>query len=396
MTKEYIDYKETVELFVSGVVSQLNSNDETPKVNVVFPESAFSLFYYVKEHPFVKEGYWTPDITEEDIERLREQGKKDASCMTIYVQEPVRFFELVSELINSYIDYRAKYYESSNGRALLLHCFKPILIRMGVIDFMKPEEFLEKQIDFLQSDVWDDYIVRDSFFKSAHCVGDFLGNSILAAKREASQWYETSEKMTFTLVDDESGDVLSLPSVYYGIREENGENVCYIYAVQNERERVENKKLSRKLYKLNKGVESSNVHPSQVLALKTFLDMVKDLKISKVKVPARQVLNYAYHELLADEARKEMERWTPAYLEQVNSFPFYRRKRLLREYEWNREWASHVIDKEDFIESAKTGGLYNIFYRVAEQFGEIEILNDPFIEDEYLHVRIKREKVLKK
>jgi len=91
-----------------------------------------------------------------------------------------------------------------------------------------------------------------------------------------------------------------------------------------------------------------------------------------------------------------MTKWTPEYLREIEEYPNFRRKKLLEEYEWDKVWSSHVIDKADFIEKAKTEGLFKIFYRVSQQFGSISVLNDPFIEDEYMNVRINREKVLSK
>ena len=54
-----------------------------------------------------------------------------------------------------------------------------------------------------------------------------------------------------------------------------------------------------------------------------------------------------------------------------------------------------MVDKQDFISESKTEGLIKLFYRVMNQFDNIEILNDPFIESEYLEIRIKeKNKVL--
>ena len=59
-------------------------------------------------------------------------------------------------------------------------------------------------------------------------------------------------------------------------------------------------------------------------------------------------------------------------LEEINNMPEWQRKRKLEEYEWQKIWYSHVVDKQDFIHKAKTEGLFKVFYRVASQFGLIE------------------------
>lgn len=101
MAKEYIDYKETIELFVYSLPSELKNESKTPRINIIFPESAFKLFEYVRDNPFTKEGYIVPDITDKDIKKLKYYNQQDENAPTIYVKNPVRFFELLTELINT-------------------------------------------------------------------------------------------------------------------------------------------------------------------------------------------------------------------------------------------------------------------------------------------------------
>ena len=69
---------------------------------------------------------------------------------------------------------------------------------------------------------------------------------------------ETPYKLTFTLKNNE--DTHELPSIYYGIVEENGIKKCYVYGIlaskNNENNRF-NKKINRLLYKINDGVIDS-------------------------------------------------------------------------------------------------------------------------------------------
>ncbi len=398
MAKEYIDYKETIELFVYSLPSELKNESKTPRINIIFPESAFKLFEYVRDNPFTKEEYIVPDITDKDIEKLKYYNQQDENAPTIYVKNPVRFFELLTELINTILDLKEKYYRGTSGRYVLIHEFKNLLLRMNASDFTDIEGFFERQIDFLKNNIWDDYIIGGEFISSCHHNGTFENFQILSCKEYNASYCETSEKISFALYDEEhkNENIQTLPSILYGIREESGKNVCYIYAIQNPKDAVNNKKITRKLYKINKGIENPNVHPSQVLALKTFIEMLTKLGITEIKVPCIQVLDYRYHQILSDNAKETMKKWTPEVLEELRSNQTLYNKRKLSEYNWDKIWASHVIDREDEIEKAKTEGLFNIFERVADQFDLIEILNDPFIEDEYLNIRIKSVKKLSK
>ena len=75
-------------------------------------------------------------------------------------------------------------------------------------------------------------------------------------------WDESTRSMHFTIKDADKR--YALPRVLYDI-DNNG--VCYVYAIQKSKSEGADKSIERKLYKINKGIESPNVHPSKVYAL---------------------------------------------------------------------------------------------------------------------------------
>ena len=229
---------------------------------------------------------------------------------------------------------------------------------------------------------------RNEYIKKNIEIGEFQGYKLLASKEENATWCETNDKMTFYL-KGENEDFHTLPSIYFATTEENGKTICYIYAIQNERFRKSDKPIQRKLYKLNAGIENPNVNPGSVLVLKTFIEMLREKGIIDIRVPKKQILSYRYHEILSEKTKKDFEKnYSEEQLEYINNLNSYDRERQLEEYEWQCIWYSHVVDKQDFISFSKTEGLFNIFKRVEEQFGNIELLNTPFIEDENLNIRI--------
>lgn len=380
--KEVLDFKEAVTLFLDRTMSDFESEDEVPAVNVLFPESAFKLFEYIKEHPFTKEGWFIPSIYPEDIERAKRGNQSRPEIPTIVVKNPVRFFELLTEITNALVDLKNKYWGSSSPRATFIRDIKRIFLRMSPSDFTDIEKFLELQLSFLKSSVFDEYIKKNIL------IGEYAGFKLYASKEENTSWCETDIKMTFFL-KGENNEIHTLPSIYFATTEENGQTICYIYAIQNERERQISKRAQRSLYKLNSGIENPDVNPSSVLVLNTFVKMLLEKGIEDIRVPALQVLSYRYHELLSEKAKKDLaENYSEERLEYINNLSSYERTRMLEEYEWQKTWYNHIVDKEDFISETKTEGLFKIFCRVATQFGTIELQNIPFLEDENLRIKI--------
>ncbi len=377
--KEQLHFKEAVTLFLDRTLSDLHDNSEIPALNFIFPESAFKLFEYIKNHPYEQEGYWIPPLYDRDIEKAKIENNSNPNNPTIIIHNPKRFFELLTDITNSMINQKNKYWGTTSPRAVFIRDIKRIFLRMSPKDLDNIEEFLQLQLDFLKSETLDFYV------KNNVEIGNYEGYRLYTAKEDNAAWCETSDKMTFFLKGD-NDDYYTLPSIYFATREEEGKTVCYIYAIQNERQRNTDKKIQRKLYKLNDGIENPDVNPGAVLSLKTFIDILKNNGITKIKIPRKQVLSYRYHELLSIQTKKAFEeKYTPERLEYINNLLPYEKDKELAEYEWQKNWYSHVVGKQDFIEEAKTIGLMKIFARVKNQFGILELINN---EEDPLELRI--------
>lgn len=379
---ETLDFKEAVTLFLDRTMSDLKNESEIPVLNIVFPDSAFKLFDYIKEHPFEKDGSYVPPLYDRDIEKAKIENNSNPNLPTITVHNPVRFFELLTDIINSWSDFKNKCFGSYSARALFIQNIKRLFLRMSPNDMLNIEQFLERELSFLKDETFEEYISKNTI------IGEYEGYILKTALEEAQSWCETSKKMTFYLTND-NNEFHTLPSIYFGITEEYGEKVCYIYAIQSERHRAHNKKIQRVLYKLNKGINNPDVNPASILILQTFINMLKEKGITNIKVPCLQVLSYRYHEILSDTTKRDFEKnYSPEQLEYINNLNSYDKERKLEEYEWQCTWYSHIVDKQDFISETKTEGLFKIFRRVQDQYSTIELLNTPFIEDENLNIRI--------
>ena len=169
-----------------------------------------------------------------------------------------------------------------------------------------------------------------------------------------------------------------LPTISYGITNENDKKECYVYSILNPKEKKDmsdeeirfNKKINRLLYKVNGGVKEaeeldnglfsyeniSDVSPSAVVSLLVFLMLLKEKGITKIKAVPYLPLRYLSRDMMAKEKTGE------------------RRDELL---ERNLMIQKNVTDK--FIRT---------FFRAAYHLDDSEVVLMPYEMDECLHFRI--------
>ncbi len=364
---EKIEFRELVELFLNTSFRQIKSETETPNINFKFGEDGFALFRSIVETPFVKNGFWTPNAEQSDINFILSHNDDDVP--TIYINDSIKFFEYLTNIINSLIKLNAEYGIISSARNLTMNVLRRIWLRMGVDDIANIEVFLEKQLQFTRNRLLDTYNIEKIY--------SFNDYKIFMKSENNPTWDETTRSMIFTIKRNDS--TYELPHVLYDI---DDEGICYIYAVQSSKDKKD-KKIERELYKLNKNIENPNVHPSKVYAMILFINELKKKGISKIRIPSMQVLSYRYHELLSKQAEKNLEN-AKAALERFPDDEYVRKK-----YEYSKQWYNATYEKQDKINYLKTIELINLAHRIIEHDLSTEIVNEVNIQGDYLGIKIK-------
>ncbi len=367
---ETIEFRELVELFLHIGIYDIKNESEVPNINFIFDDDYINLFKDIVLHPFVKDGYWTPNATKKDIDYLLHQDKK---VITINVNDGYRFFELLTEITNSLIRLRKHYGSNSNPRSTAMSVMQRIWLRLGIDDINNVELFLERQLQFINNMTFD--VSR----KKQEKVGSFYDYDVFMYTYDNETYDESTRSMIFTIKKDD--DVYELPRILYDI-DDNG--TCYIYGVQNSRYKDKNRNIERKIYKINKNIEEPNVHPSKVYAMLFFINELKKKGISKIIVPSMQVLNYRYHEILGERAKDDLDE----AIESLKKYP--NNKQLLIEYEQVKGWYDRVYNKQDDISYLKTEELFNLVYRITEHDNDIEIVNEVNLQGDYLSLKFKK------
>ncbi len=341
-----ISKKEVIKCFFNNTIKEIKEEKDVPNFNIVFMDDI---------SPFIK------DI-DVDTSYLNIANNSDKSLPTMYIENSDVFFCYLTLIINSLIELRFFYTTSVNKSILCHQVLTRIWMRMDYNDFNDVISFLEKQLDFIRDDTFLGY-------RYAREIDKFYDRSVMCENQSNTTYDETDSSLTFYISDDES--IHSLSHVDYGIRYENGEKVCYIYAVQNKGGEI-NKKIQRKLYHLNKGIDNPNVHPNQVYTLILFINECIKNGITKIKVPKIQVLNHRFHEILSEQYKKTFqEKWT------VNNIKKASQDNLLwLEFKEDISWYRHIVDSSSKIDKLKQDKLFDLVKRMLAYFDNMTLISD--------------------
>jgi len=355
-----ITFKETVELFINTIIYDIVNESEIPRINFIFNNDAYDLFYEVMKNPFKLDRGWTPDIKEEDIISLKNSINYNYS--TIYVKDHIKFFTYLTEITNSNINQHNKYNLDKISRQYLLYTLKRIWLRMGPNDLNNIEDFLYRQLLFSRTDIFEEYKFRKNNY---HIINNYHNYKVIAVNSLNNTWDESTKCMSFEILTD--SNYHNLPNIYY----DTIYDTCYIYALQNERKANKIKDIDKLLYKEFRG----NSQPNKVYALKLFINMLKEKGIKTIKVPTLQILDYDYHKILSKKEKENFDRlWSNVSLKNLSIYE-------KEQYESDLLWYSHIVDKEDTISKIKTEDLINLIYKIVNEDKELELLNDIDISD---------------
>lgn len=316
----------------------------------------------------------------------------DANKSMLFIKNEESFFELLEEYVDLELQADRRYYKiyddvlRNKMKAIITYLF----VNASTEEFLNPEELIRRKIAFLNDDTFN-YLDDGKDV----LMDDFMFNSNVRLRRVVHGLVmETPYKISVSLVNGDSGEELECPlaDITYGICEEDGEKVCYVYSIMKPKkkknisddERRYQKKINRALYKLNDGVmeqESeefiqyknreasyypeniSDVTHSFVLALTTFISMLQKEGISKIKAVPYLPVRYLGREVSAYRIEDENRR-------------------------------NELLERNDMIQSNATEKFIRVFRRVAYHMGDaMELVGLPYENDEYLTYRVyeKRE-----
>lgn len=258
--------------------------------------------------------------------------------------------------------------DKNNLKLLMAYLF----VNGTVNDFSNPFEFIDRTIEFLKDDTFS--YLNDGILVP---LGElFLGSNIKIKNTLQSVLMETPNKIEVTF-ENFDGDIYKLPTISYGIKiNSKNEKECYVYSILNDKKNIDSKfskKISRLLYKLNKGIletetneyleflegdktyypeNISDVSPSSVLSLVIFINLLKKEGIKNLKAVSYLPLRYLSRSLVARDS-------------------------ILKE---------NLEKRNDEIQTNITDKFIRTFRRVAYYVEDMQIISYPYELSEFLEI----------
>lgn len=309
----------------------------------------------------------------------------------LIIKDENSFFDLLEQYVNLEIDMNRKYYNiyvdpiKNKIKAIILNLF----VNANTEEFLNPEDLIRRKISFLNDDTFS-YLDDEKEL----VLEDFILDGNVRIKRsEQPLTMETPYKIEIGLVNRNSINEVDCPlvDISYGICEDDGEKVCYVYSIMkpkeqkntNDAKKSYQKKINRILYQLNEGVieqESeayiaykngkndyypeniSDVTHGFVFSLSIFMALLQKEGITKVKVVPYLPIRYFGRDFAASKETDIVRR-------------------------------SELKERNDKIQSNATEKFLRTFRRVAYHMGNaMELWGLPYEQDEFLTYKVHEKK----
>ena len=368
--------EEVIKYFITKTIPDMNSSVyNLSYIKFVFNDEALDEMSKYNEYEAGKL---------REIKNNYESGHLDENAIYIKIEDYKMFFYLLKEIV-------IKYGQRENkGLRNSYNIMRSIWLRMSPSEINDVLLFLKKQLFFLKTDDILPYYKK--FFKKYEDLEIYYEN------KANDDWFETNNNIKFSFVRSGKFDEelpldfeYNLPSIHYALNKENDEGVCYIYGIQNIG-KFKDEIIKEKIKPLKRQLRNKYVSSEFILSLRFFIELLSNNGINTIKVPLLQVFNYQYHEDLSDSLQRAYSSYeNKEELEQ--KYKEGNRDDIVLDYMHDKTNYERFYGKADMISKNKTERLLDTFRVYSEIYGDIEFLNDPFIQGDYLIIKINKQQI---
>ena len=278
----------------------------------------------------------------------------DLLVPTLIVKDKISFLTLLNKYLDiATIFYSNKKIDVTNERKMLL---ATLFSNMTSNDFNNPDIYIKRRINFML----DNTLKKELSFYSKHLESDVI------VKIDKNYPYdETPYSFNISLKRNEF--VCNMPSIRFGI--DNG--VCYIYAIQNKRQEKNDyiKKINRKLYVINSGVQEEEYEENVTDVTMSF---VLSLSVMFGVLNRENINNFVVVPLL-------IERWNAKKI-------MFDIKEQFNLFKGNHSTLKEDLEKQEDIQKNLTEKFIRTFRRIEYHFSNINIVSYPFEIDDNMYI----------
>lgn len=284
-----------------------------------------------------------------------------------------KMYEIIKNSNLKRIDY---VYYDGNKKFIIDFILSSLWNNVTDTDLQNPIEYLENRINFLNDPLYNNEM-NNIFINNV----DFLNNSSIEyIIKMNNPVLETPYSFCPYIVrNKDNNEVFELPKIHYGIS--NGK--CYIYSVQNNKDREDNsyiKKINRILYKVNKNIiddyevdNIKDVSPSALVSISIFIKLLIEKNISEIYVIDYMPIRY---KAKSTAINKKIEKIS-------KNMTLDCKNKLIEENNF----------KQEQIQRNMTDKLIRNFRRLEFQLGNIRIISYPKDADSFMHIKTTNESI---
>ena len=314
-------------------------------------------------------GFEVEDYIEENMDSLSEDdiGSLQRNLSCLHIKNKGLFFTLLEDYISKELEVNRKsmkFYGENKERDSIKCLIAYLFVNATTEDFSNPCEFLMRRIKFLEDNTLN--VFENG--KTLELGPLFRGSKLLIKDSSQSVMMETPRKLELSFV--RNGLEYKLPEISYGIADEQGNKVCYIYSFLDKQKKEFDRKdeekyfkeIKRLFYKVNANViddsEEENikdVSPSSVISLIVFATILRKYDIVDIRAVPYLPLRYLSRDISARNAKEERK--------------------------------EELFNRNNEIQYNITNKFIRTFNRVSYHLDGFDIISFPYELDENLHVK---------
>lgn len=285
---------------------------------------------------------------------------------TLYIKDKSKFDKVFLDYISKARDFYKNDYDNlyDNEKDYIKAIMTLLWSNATVDDFNNPIKYIHDRNKFFENN-----------FNNKNLIIENSSLGLIEIKINKQHIYDETPYCISISIDGNK-----LPNVSYGIND----NIAYIYAIQNNKNNIIDKKFKRKTYKVNEGLDEiynqldnfnkpenlAGVSSNALIALTISIALINKLDIQHIIAPAILPIRWNAKKLANDKQINKIIKEKNIDSNQIKS--------IIKELE-NKQLQIQMNISDKFIRN---------FRRIDYHFKNVSIISFPFDSDSNIHLKV--------